>query len=166
MLDEEKSRQIELACTNRACMMLVCINGHKDNLPYGRIVNYQLSKSVGFIGLDQLLLGLDEVCERLGAPMATTDPRFLQKERERQYKELREKPRENQDRIKIVKAMFPYMADAKKAIMVHVMFRQHSSMQGRLQCSYTGEHSVSFRSALELLRMLDEINTYMCQNLV
>lgn len=166
MLNEEKSRQIELACTNRACMMLVCINGHKDNLPYGRIVNYQLSRPVSFIGLDQLILRLDEVCERVGAPKATTDPRFLQNERERQYRELRGKPRENPDRIKIAKAVFPYVAAAKKVILVHVMFRQNASMQGRIQCSYAGERYVSFRSALELLRMLDEINGNMCRSLM
>lgn len=32
-----------------------------------------------------------------------------------------------------------------------------------LRCNYTGTHYIAFRSALELMRMLEEANTYMCQ---
>ena len=39
MLSEERNLQIEMAGTDRACMMLVCINGHENNMPYGIIVN-------------------------------------------------------------------------------------------------------------------------------
>ena len=60
--------------------------------------------------------------------------------------------------------MFPCVTAAKAVILVHVLFRQNSSMQGRLQCSYTGARYIAFRSALELMRMLDEANTYMCRN--
>ena len=48
MLSEEKSRQIEMAGTDRACMMLVCINGNENNVPYGIIVNYHLPRPVSF----------------------------------------------------------------------------------------------------------------------
>ena len=81
MLSEEKSRQIEMAGTDRACMMLVCINGNENNVPYGIIVNYHLPRPVSFKGIHGLILALDEVCEMVGVPMATTEPRFLQKER-------------------------------------------------------------------------------------
>ena len=89
MLSEERNLQIEMAGTDRACMMLVCINGHENNMPYGIIVNYHLPCPVSFRGIHGLILALDEVCEMVGAPMATTEPRFLQKEREQQYRALR-----------------------------------------------------------------------------
>ena len=69
MLSEEKSRQIEMAGTDRACMMLVCINGNENNVPYGIIVNYHLPRPVSFKGIHGLILALDEVCEMVGVPM-------------------------------------------------------------------------------------------------
>ena len=86
MLSEEKSRQIEMAGTDWACMMLVCINGHENNEPYGVIANYHLSHPVSFRGIHRLILALDEVCEMVGSPMATTEPRFLLNEWEQQYR--------------------------------------------------------------------------------
>ena len=68
MLSEEKSRQIEMAGTDRACMMLVCINGNENNVPYGIIVNYHLPRPVSFKGIHGLILALDEVCE-MGNPI-------------------------------------------------------------------------------------------------
>lgn len=63
MLSEERNLQIEMAGTDRACMMLVCINGHENNMPYGIIVNYHLPCPVSFRGIHGLILALDEVCE-------------------------------------------------------------------------------------------------------
>lgn len=167
MLSEEKSRQIEMAGTDRACMMLACINGYEENMPYGIIVNYHLSCPVSFRGIHGLILALDEVCEMVGAPMATTEPRFLQKERERQYKALRGNQQKRSGKVlvkeDIADKLFPYVTSAREVILVHVLFRQNASMQGRFQCNYTGTHYIAFRSALELMRMLEEANTYMCQ---
>lgn len=61
MLSEERNLQIEMAGTDRACMMLVCINGHENNMPYGIIVNYHLPCPVSFRGIHGLILALDEV---------------------------------------------------------------------------------------------------------
>lgn len=72
--------------------------------------------------------------------MATTEPRFLQKE-------------------EVAEKLFPHVTAAKEVILVHVLFRQNFSMQERLRCSYTGTHYIAFRSALELMRMLEEANT-------
>ena len=168
MLSEERNLQIEMAGTDRACMMLVCINGHENNMPYGIIVNYHLPCPVSFRGIHGLILALDEVCEMVGAPMATTEPRVLQKEREQQYRALKGKQKKEPGKIltkeDVAAKMFPCVTAAKAVILVHVLFRQNSSMQGRLQCSYTGARYIAFRSALELMRMLDEANTYMCRN--
>ena len=167
MLSEEMNLQIEMAGTDRACMMLVCINGCENNMPYGIIVNYHLPCPVSFGGIHGLILALDEVCEMVGAPMATTEPRFLQKERELQYRALRGNQQKKSGKVlekeEVAGNLDPYVTAAKEVILVHVLFRQNSSMQGRLRCSYTGTRYIAFRSALELMRMLEEANTYMCQ---
>ena len=168
MMSEERNRLIEMAVTDRACMMLVCINGHEQDMPYGMIVNHHLSCPVNFRGIHGLVLALDEVCEMVGAPMAATQPRFLQKEREKQYRALRGKKRKKPEKVlakeEVTGKMFPYVAAAEAVLLVHVLFRQNSSMQGRLRCSYTGADYIAFRSALELMRMLDEVSTCICQN--
>ena len=61
MLSEEMNLQIEMAGTDRACMMLVCINGCENNMPYGIIVNYHLPCPVSFRGIHGLILALDAV---------------------------------------------------------------------------------------------------------
>ena len=103
----------------------------------------------------------------VGAPMATTEPRFLQKEREQQYRALRGKRQKSSGKVlekeEVAGNLYPYVTAAKEVILIHVLFRQNSSMQGRLRCNYTGTHYIAFRSALELMRMLEEANTYMCQ---
>ena len=99
MLSEERNLQIEMAGTDWACMMLACINGHENNEPYGVIANYHLSHPVSFRGIHGLILALDEVCEMVGAPMATTEPRFLQKEREQQYRALRGKRQKSSGKV-------------------------------------------------------------------
>ena len=168
MLSEEKSRLIEMAVTGRACMMLVCINGYEQDAPYGIIVNHHLPCPVNFRGIHGLILALEEVCEMVGAPMATTQPRFLQKESEKQYRALKGRKRKKPDKVlvkeEVTGKMFPYVTAAKAVLLVHVLFRQNSSLQGRLRCSYTGTHYIAFRSALELMRMLDEVSTCICQN--
>lgn len=168
MLSVEKSCQIEMADTDRACMMLACINGYENNMPYGIIVNYHLPCPVSFRGIHGLIMALDEVCEMVGAPMATTEPRFLQEERERKYRALKESRQTKSGNVlakeEMAAKVFPYVTAAREVIQVHVLFRQNSSMQGRLRCSCTGTRYIAFRSALELMRMLEEANTYMCQN--
>ena len=74
--------------TNDASIMLVCINGYQENRPYGVIVNYCLPVPVHFTGIHELVLGVDEVCERIGAPMRTMEPRFLSRAEAERYQKL------------------------------------------------------------------------------
>ena len=124
--------------TNDASIMLVCINGYQENRPYGVIVNYCLPAPVYFTGIHELILRVDEVCERIGAPMRTQN---------------------SPDQMAMpIQERLADTAQAEEVLIIHVLYRQHASMQGRLHTSFSGQYYVSFRSALELMRMLAEVD--------
>lgn len=160
MQEEKKlvSYEDALINTDRTSVMLVCINGHRYGQPYGDIVNCHLKKLICFHGIHDLILSIDEVCEQLGSPMRSTEPRFLTEEGAESYQKLsrHSKKKSQLDPKKTAERIIPFVTNAGAVIVVEVMYRQHSSMQGRIHCSCTGPKYVAFRSALELLRMLME----------
>ena len=148
--------------TNDASIMLVCINGYQENRPYGVIVNYCLPAPVYFTGIHELILRVDEVCEQIGAPMRTMEPRFLSRAEAERYQKL-PLPQEAgtqsgpDQRAMPIQKRLADTAQAEEVLIIHVLYRQHASMQGRLHTSFSGQYYVSFRSALELMRMLAEV---------
>ncbi len=80
--------------TDRTSVMMVCINGHNGDVPYGDIVSCHLTKFICFKGLHELIFAIDEACEQVGAPMQTTEPRFLNIENEERYKKLFKKKKQ------------------------------------------------------------------------
>ena len=86
--DEEAIKRIEeLIVSDRASTMLVCIQGTREGEPCGEIYNCYLREPVLFNGAGDMVLKLDEMCNWVGMPHATTDPRFLNMETERRYRE-------------------------------------------------------------------------------
>lgn len=160
MQEEKKlvSYEDALLNTDRTSVMLVCINGHRYGQPYGDIVNCHLKKLICFHGIHDLIITIDEVCEQLGAPMRSTDPRFLTGEGAESYRKLSRQTKHTHplDTRKAAERIIPFVTHARAVIVVEVMYRQHSSMQGRIHCNCTGPKYVAFRSALELMRMLVE----------
>ena len=133
--DEEAIKRIEeLIVSDRASTMLVCIQGTREGEPWGEIYNCYLREPVLFNGAGDMVLKLDEMCNWVGAPHPTTDNRFLNREMERQYREDSARhPQVSRDNIK---------------------YRQNSSLQGSVRGRITKGEVVSFRSALELMRMV------------
>ena len=126
--DEEAIKRIEeLIVSDRASTMLVCIQGTREGEPWGEIYNCYLREPVLFNGAGDMVLKLDEMCNWVGAPHPTTDYRFLNREMERQYREV---------------------------LVVYIKYRQNSSLQGSVRGRITKGEVVSFRSALELMRMV------------
>lgn len=144
----------------RSSVMLVCINGHRSGHPYGDIVNCHLPKLIGFNGIHELIIAIDEICEQVGSPMSSTEPRFINSARADQYQKLSKKKIQSStfEKRKVAERSIPFLVNAGAVILVEVMYRQHSSMQGRIRCSYAGINYISFRSALELMRLLVEID--------
>lgn len=154
-----KKYKAELINTDRSSVMMVCINGIRENVLYGKIVSCHIKGPIEFKGIDQLILAIDEVCERVGQPKQSTNPRFLKKISAEHYIELASGNRKGDlfDGRGLMEPYFHQVSNAKEIMIIQVLFRQNSSMQGRILCSYSNKKYVSFRSALELMRMLSEI---------
>lgn len=155
--------------TDWSGIMMICIHGQAENRIYGTIVNRCLSSPLPFCGLDQLILKIDEVCELAGKPMLSMYPRFLQAEMREQYAELSKRGKKNgqkkqegwQEMSDIIKRQ---EAVTKEVMEIQILFRGNATMQGRLRCQLSSKKYVSFRSALELFRMLKEVEVRFCEN--
>lgn len=160
--------------TDWSGIMMICIHGQTENRIFGVIVNRCLNQPVPFCGLDQLILKIDEICESVGTPMLSMNPRFLQEDKREQYAGLskgREKGGQKrrgrkgqggwQEMSDILKKQ---MAVTREALEIQILFRGNATMQGRLRCQLSCKKYVSFRSALELFRMLKEVESSFCED--
>lgn len=156
--DEEAIRRIEeLIVSDRASTMMVCIQGTKEGEPYGEICNCYLREPVPYNGAGDMILKLDEMCNWEGAPHPTTDYRFLNREMEKQYREASaHHPQASKDNLvySIDHIPFQHALKAREVLVVYIKYRQNSSMQGSVRGRVTKGEVVSFRSALELMRMV------------
>ena len=156
--DEEAIKRIEeLIVSDRASTMLVCIQGTREGEPWGEIYNCYLREPVLFNGAGAMVLKLDEMCNWVGAPYPTTDYRFLNREMERQYREdSAHHPQVSRDNLvySIDRIPFHHALKAREVLVVYIKYRQNSSLQGSVRGRITKGEVVSFRSALELMRMV------------
>ena len=115
---------------------------------------------MAFTGILDLGLKIDTLCAKFQRPMATTEPRFLTAYMKRAY-EKRELDKEHipMKYCTNIQNMDSFMAlgiSACETLIIEIHQRQFSSMQGRIKGKCSGGNGVSFRSALELMRMLRE----------
>ena len=156
--DEEAIRRIEeMVVSDRASTMMVCIHGAKEGEPYGEIYSCYLKEPVQFNGAGDMALKLYEICDWVGAPQSTTDPRCLNTEMEKQYREASSHhPQVSRDNLvySIDQIPFQHAIQARHVLVVYVKYRQNSSIQGSVRGKVTKGEIVNFRSALELMRMI------------
>lgn len=155
----EESEFVALANTDRMSVFLICIKNKQGELS-GNIINFYLKEPVEFTGILDLVLKIDILCARLHRPMATTEPRFLNAYMKEAYVK-RELDREHTP-LKYcteIQNMDRFMAlgiSASETLVIEIHQRQFSSMQGRIKGKCSEGNYISFRSALELMRMLRE----------
>ena len=156
--DEEAIKRIEeLVVSDRASTAMICIQGSGEEGPYGELYSCYLKDAVRFSGVGDMVLKLDEICNWVGAPQRTTDPRFLNIEMERKYREASsEHPEVNRDNLvyNVNEIPFEGALKAREVLVVYVKYRQYSSMQGSIRGRLTKGEVVSFRSGMELMRMM------------
>lgn len=161
--NEDAVRQIEdLLVSDRASTMLICIHGGRGTGIYGEICSCYLREAVEFKGVGDLILRLDGICNWLGTPSYTTEPRFLNKEMEKRHQAadsvhpeiVRDKQMGGLEQIPFRQAL-----KAREVLVVYIKYRQNSSMQGSIRGKLTQGQIVNFRSGLELMRMLCMIQT-------
>ncbi len=147
--------------TDRISTMLICFHEEKDGNLCGEILNCYIDGPVRFFGVGDLILKLDEICDWVGTPQPSTNPRFLNKKMSEKYaKRTKEKnilPVKAKIQLQDSKTLGSRAHLAKETLIVKIEFRQNASIQGRVIGKLTKKKYVNFRSALELMRMLEEI---------
>lgn len=88
--NEDSSQDIDkyledMAASGWFSIMLICMQGKTQDGVYGHICSYYLKDPVPFTGTGDMVLKMDEICNWLGAPQRTTDPRFMNKEMKKRY---------------------------------------------------------------------------------
>lgn len=118
--------------------ILVCIHGMNEKGIYGKLVNFYLKNPVDFDGAGDLVLKADMICDQLETP------------------ELSAEAVENllDGRRNLI---YPEAMQAKELLDIYIDCRRHFSLQGRIRGRMTEGHYINFRSALELLKMLELI---------
>ncbi|MEY8355369.1 hypothetical protein AALB39_18705 [Lachnospiraceae bacterium 54-53] len=161
-----KMEDIQICCekmiaTDRVSTMLICIHGKRGEEPCGEILNCYMEGPVAFYNVGDLVLKLDEICDWIGTPHPSTEPRFLNHEMEKQYRSRMEGksnvPVKAKIRLLDSSLLISRAVKARQTLLVKIEFRQYSSFQGRVQGKLTRGEFVGFRSALELMRMVREL---------
>lgn len=138
-------------------MMLICIQGKTEDRIRGEICSYHLKKTIPFSDIGDMVLKIDEICDWLGTPQRTTNPRFMNSEMEQRYLDASREHSEVVEDKGIGRygvTPFPQALKSRAVLVVIVRYRQNSSIQGTIKGRLTGDKEVSFRSALELMRMM------------
>lgn len=139
MYDNVKDREKVI---KESAAMLIKFDSYKDHAAKGKVQTLYYKRPFEFGSLDQLLMIIDEVLDLTGFEKEPVDSRSLYGNEEGKKifcidEDIYEKKAES------------FQGD----LIVRVLYRQHSSMQGEICIN---EKAVYFRSALELLRLLYE----------
>ncbi len=125
---------------NDARTTLITVASYADRVPVGTVFNSFVGE-VAFTGYAELLVYIDTMLDSLELPKATMSPRSFHVKVETAKAETAERPTE-----------------AVASFKIKVIFRQNASWQGSLAW-VEGESEASFRSVLELIRLMDEAMT-------
>ena len=136
----------DLGNFNREAILLLCIHGVSVHGVYGDIYNHHFKENIPFDGIGDMVLKIDQMCNWLNIPRATTEQRFLSREMEKSDSEI---SRGGID--------YERVANAKELLVIWVKYRQNASLQGSVRGTLTKGITVHFRSALELMRMISMV---------
>ncbi|EXG85170.1 MULTISPECIES: hypothetical protein [Lacrimispora] len=163
MIKSEEMQNIcrSMTVTDRVSTMLICFHGKKEGNLYGEILNCYIDGPVWFSDIGDLMLKLDEICDWVGTPQPTTNPRFLNKKMSEEYahrtKGKNKIPVKAKIQLQDSLTLSTRAVHAKETLIVKIEHRQNASLQGIVAGRLTSRNYVAFRSALELMRMIKEI---------
>lgn len=128
----------------------ICVNvDHCGSSTFSGKFYHRYSQSpVGFEDPLELILKAEAVFEQAKAPMAFLSDRSFRETPEKKWTERRVTVLESEKVIN-------HQGD-RATFIVHVMFRQHASWQGKI-CWVEGKKTVMFRSALEMMKLMDSV---------
>lgn len=140
--------------------VLIRIGEKKNQVICGNIWHASMEKPAAFTGTGQLILRIEELCDREGLVPSEEEPRFLNEQMRRKYQEERKVhppcPAAS-DLLSVLNNREWQGGKAKTMLVADIWSRSHYSIQGTVRGPLTGGRYVGFRSALELMRMIDLI---------
>lgn len=123
----------------------ICVDGWRGGDIYGRFYTMYAEESFAFEGACSLLLQMEQVFDTINFPASSTEYRRFNKTPGRFKTAHKEGGNDlKTDNVKGDQATF----------IVKVAFREHSTWQGTVSW-VEGRQDVCFRSALELIRLID-----------
>ena len=131
-------------------VVLVRIRSYRECVPKGTFIMLPYGESYEFCGLDQMLLTMEDIMDAVSAEDGGKGHRYL-------YKEPYVFLESGYPRMELKPGGASRLSGGRATFTIQVSYRQHESMQGRLTARVgQGYEEISFRSSLELMRMLHE----------
>jgi len=127
-------------------LAVICIDRVWDDNYIGRIYHKFHRGAIEFGKIEQIVLVIERLCDKIGYPQRTTKLRQFESG---STTEKREEVLQVADSNTILEQIGPL-----GTFVVHVKYRQHSTWQGEVVWAEKGIKK-TFRSALELLKLID-----------
>ena len=149
----EHTFRMNIAAPN---LVSVCVDQREDNESSGRMYCCYESGSIAFKNEYQLLKAMEDMMERIGYPQSSVEMRSYSIQNGRQQES---KPPVKEERLEPVtdKETVLNQRGEKATFLIHVKYRQSATWQGEIAWVERGVKQ-SFRSALELLKLMDSAN--------
>ena len=136
-------RYIDVSAPNLMC---ICVDENDRGSERGRCYSRYSVEPSRFNDLNVLLLKMDRLMDRINFPQASTQSRDFFDRRETTERKEAERMRATDDILS--------QTGEKATFVVNIQYRQNATWQGKVFWAETGK-SCNFRSALELLKLID-----------
>lgn len=131
--------------------VVLCVNDYEEGKTRGCFYHAYDKKGVEITSMEGLLFSMEQLFDEIGFPFPGTNQRSFKKEKGiRQRKERVIKVMKDEELLKKHGDIGTFI--------IRVQHRQNSSWQGLVTWAEENK-TVSFRSALELIKILDEVIT-------
>lgn len=142
-------------------MVMVSIDGYDNMEMRGRLYHFYVDEPDGkaFVGVIGLIKIMDEFFDTIKMPMRSMEERVFvrKKEEEKKGGEQKKGPAEKEECQPLHKQEVKSMAikpGERATFVIHVCYRQNASWQGTVLWA-DEKKKVNFRSALELIKLMD-----------
>lgn len=128
-------------------LMCICVDSRRNSDIGGRIYHKSSSEPILFFSIAQMLKEMEQLCDRIGYPQAAV--------RSRTFCEKRTGHREKEAEL-VMETEKDILENNGEAatFVVHIQYRQNATWQGKVTWA-DKKKSCNFRSALELLKLID-----------
>ena len=151
---ERRIRQIDPNAFPDPNMMFLCFDGWDGEIPLGRVLSAYPPYELPFAGLGDLLLTVDRLCDRLHISQSFMELRRPEASTERRRPENGEWNQHDAAVPMSYDQLWHRFGEAR-VFTLHIQFRRNATWQGHILMGTRSRRPTPFRSALELLNLLN-----------